>query len=537
VKKTSRREFLLTGAAAVVFSAALFRAAQGWMKDAGQMLGFGLTRPLEGPLTPPSDAAIDPSAHTLSRLTFGPVPGDYARISAMGVDAFIEEQLAPESVEDSLCDRAVARFRDVWGEPIVEHYDEEEEILAPILRRLTTLRAVYSRRQLFEVMCEFWSDHFNIDHGKGDCRWSKPHDDVDVIRAHALGNFRDMLRASALSPAMLWYLDGQANALKKPGDKPNENYARELMELHTLGVHGGYSQDDVMEVARCLTGWTVRSKKEARITAQVANPKEAAKTVGNFLSDCFNGEIPKLRKGNHPAGNKSPVSMPGDVQFVKEAHDDAAKRVLGHEIPAGLGAGDIDRVIEIVATHPSTARYVAKKLCTRFIADEPPAAAVDTVARAFADSKGDIKTTLRALFATSEFRASAGGKIKRPFHFVVSALRVTNAHTDADKSVLSFLEKMGQAPFRYPTPDGYPLEAAHWHATLLWRWKFALALANNEIKGTRIERIKLQREIGNDVALMATVFNRQPNQTETDAFLKSGDGLALLLAAPAFQRC
>jgi uncharacterized protein (DUF1800 family) len=515
VKKTSRREFLVTGAAAVVFSAALFRAAQGWMKDAGQMLGFGLTRPLDGPLAPPASATIDPVAHTINRLTFGPAPGDYARVAAMGVDAFIEEQLAPEKIEDTLCDRAIARFGDLWNEPLAEGYDEDEEILAPILRRLTTLRAVYSQRQLHEVMCEFWGDHFNIDPGKGECRWSKPHDDLSVVRAHALGNFRDMLRASALSPAMLWYLDGQANALKKPGDKPNENYARELMELHTLGVHGGYSQDDVIEVARCLTGWTVRAKKQARINGQLLNIVKAATRPDEW----------------------KPFNMPGEVFFEKKAHDDGAKRVLGHDIPAGLGAGDIDRVIEIVATHPSTARYLAKRLCTRFISDEPAAAAVDSVARAFADSKGDIKTTLRALFSTAEFRAAPGAKIKRPFHFVVSALRATNAHTNAERPLLSYLEKMGQMPFRFPTPDGYPLEASHWHATLLWRWKFALALANNQIGGTRIERTKLQRQIGSDAAMMATVFNRQPSAVESDAFLKSGDGLALLLAAPQFQKC
>ncbi len=515
MKKTSRREFVVTGAAALVFSAAILRIAQGWIKNAGQMLGFGLSRPLDGPLTPPPNATIDPVAHVLNRLTFGPVPGDYAHVAAAGVDAFIEEQLAPETIDDTLCDRATARFTDLWCEPLGEHYEEDDESLPPILRRVTTLRAIYSRRQLFEVMCEFWSDHFNIDPGKGDCHWSKPGDDRDVIRRHALGNFRDMLRASALSPAMIWYLDGQANAVREPGDKPNENYARELMELHTLGVHGGYTQQDVMEVARCLTGWTLRSKKQDTRRWELLNLKKLAERPHEW----------------------KPFNMRGEVHFEKECHDDNAKRVLGHEIPAGLGAGDIDRVIEIVASHPSTARYLATKLCTRFIADEPPTAAVDSVARAFSDSKGDIKTTLRALFATREFRASAGGKLKRPFHFVVSALRATNAHTDAQLPLLSYLEKMGQAPFRYPTPDGYPLEAGHWHATLLWRWKFALALANNQIGGTRIERTKLQRQIGSDVAMMATVLNRQPGAAESDAFLKSGDGLALLLASPVFQRC
>ncbi len=470
---------------------------------------MGLARPLDGKMTPPADAGIDPVAHVLNRLTFGPTPGEYARVAKLGVEAFIEEQLKPESIENGLCNRATARFCDVWGEPLYEHYDEDEETLPPILRRMSILRAVYSNQQLFEVMCEFWSDHFNIDPGKGDCRWSKPADDRDVIRKHALGNFRDMLRASALSPAMLCYLDGQANEKRKQEDKPNENYARELMELHTLGVHGGYTQNDVMEVARCLTGWTIRSKKK----------------VGGFF------------RKNRKDGDWRIFNELGEVYFQPEAHDGGAKKVLGHEIPAGLGEGDVDRVINIVATHSSTSRFIATKLCKRFIADEPAESAVAAVATAFTSSKGDIKTTLLTLFATPEFHASAGVKLKRPFHYIVSALRVTNAQTDGDKSLLQFLEKMGQAPFRYPTPDGYPLEASHWHATLLWRWKFALALANNRISGTRIERVKLQRQLGGDTALMSTLLNRLPTADESDAFLKSGDGLALLLASPGFQRC
>ncbi len=499
----SRREFIITGASALALSGAIFQTMQGLLGDVRQYTGAGLKRPLDGSLTPPANANLDPVAHALNRWTFGPGPGDYARIAALGVDGFIEEQLAPEKIDDALCDRATARFAEAWWEPVGEAYEEDDETLTPVLRRVALLRATYSQRQLFEVMCEFWSDHFNIDPGKGDARYTKIADDQEVIRKHALGNFRDMLRASALSPAMLWYLDGRANVKRTSEEKPNENYARELMELHTLGVHGGYTQQDVMEVARCLTGWTILAKK----------------------NDGFSGKL------------LSPFKDRGKVVFRKDAHDNAAKRVLGHDIPAGLGEGDLDRVIDIVAAHPSTAQFVATKLCARFIADEPPAVAVGATARAFADSRGDIKTTLRALFATPEFRASTGAKLKRPFHFVVSALRATNAELSDEKRTLSFLDKMGHTPFRYPTPDGYPQESAHWLATLLWRWKFAVALANNRIKGARIEREKLRRELGGDVAIMATLLNRQPTPEESDAFLKSGDGLALMLASPAFQRC
>ncbi|MEO6789009.1 MAG: DUF1800 domain-containing protein [Chthoniobacteraceae bacterium] len=503
MKKSTRREFIAASAGAIAFSAAIFRSTQGVLTQMGQLAGVGVERPLDGRLTPPSARDIDPVSHVLSRLTFGPGPGDHARVTAMGVQAFIEEQLAPEKMDDSLCDRATARFCDVGYEPLGEHYDEAAEALPPILRRVTLLRAIYSERQLFEVMCEFWSDHFNIDPGKGDCRWTKPTDDAEVIRKHALGNFREMLHASALSPAMLWYLDGRANVKRSAGEKPNENYARELMELHTLGVHGGYSQQDVMEVARCLTGWTIHARK----------------------SDGYSGAL------------RSPLTDRAAVFFRREAHDDGAKRVLGQDIPAGLGKGDLDRVIEIVGGHPSTAQFIAHKLCVRFIADAPPVSAVDAVASAFTASKGDIRTTLRALFATPEFSASAGMKFKRPFHFIVSALRATNASTSADRPLLAYLERMGQMPFRWPTPDGYPAAAANWRATLLWRWNFALALANNQIGGTSIQRARLQARIGSDVALMATLLGRQPRAEESEAWLKSGDGLALMIASPAFQRC
>lgn len=499
----NRREFIIAGAGALALSAAIFRSVQGWLGDAAQMVGVGARRPLEGALTPPSSAGIDQMAHALNRLTFGPVPGEHARVSALGWERFLEEQLNPDLIDDALCERVTARFSEPWQEKTGELYEEDEDALAQALRRVTILRAVFSKRQLFEVMCEFWSDHFNIDPSKGDARYTKIADDSEVVRRHALGNFRDLLRASALSPAMLWYLDGRANVKRSPAEKPNENYARELMELHTLGVRGGYTQEDVMEVARCLSGWTVLARK----------------------NDGYSGNL------------YSPLKPRGEAVFRPDAHDNGAKRVLGQEIPAGLGEGDLDRVIGIVAEHPSTAQYIATKLCTRFIADAPPASAVEAVAGAFVTSKGDIKTVLRALFATPAFQSSTGAKFKRPFHFVVSALRATNAMTDGARPLMSYLERMGHVPFRWPTPDGYPMEGEHWHATLLWRWKFALALANNRINGTRIERAALQRAIGSDYALMASVLNRQASTEEKEAALQSGDGLALLLASPAFQRC
>jgi uncharacterized protein (DUF1800 family) len=520
--KISRRAFLAIGTGAVAGSVAGCGKPGGIRDGIRRFVGKPTASPLDGPLTAPAAEGIDDVSHVLGRLTFGARPGDYARVSAIGAKNFIEEQLAHSKLPDTICERVIRHEFESLAEPesrlfprkadgkdplvalfpamkdrgarVGDLYELKEKVLLNDLTRATVLRAVLSERQLYEVMVQFWTDHFNIDPSKGECRWLKAADDRDVIRAHALGNFRDMVRASAVSPAMLWYLDGRANRRSSTSEKPNENYARELMELHTLGVHGGYTQQDVMEVARCLTGWTCRDKK-------------------------------KFFKGR--------------VEFHAKDHDDGAKRVLGVDIPAGLGARDLDRVLEIVTSHPNCAQYVAWKLCRRFISDDPPSGAVEPTARAFLDSRGDIPTTLRTLFGTGEFWASEtrGGKFKRPFHFVVSALRAANAETTASSELIEYLQRLGHAPFRYPTPDGYPEEATHWKSTLLWRWNFAAALAENRIQGTRVDLDELRTRLGGDEALLATIFGREPSQAERAAFLEPGAGLALAIAAPAFQRC
>jgi uncharacterized protein (DUF1800 family) len=309
-----------------------------------------------------------------------------------------------------------------------------------------------------------------------------------------------MVRASALSPAMLWYLDGRENRKRDSEDKPNENYARELLELHTLGVHGGYTQQDVMEVARCLTGWTVRAGRG-----------------GAFHFHA------------------------GKVEFDPGLHDDGPKQVLGNRIPAGLGAKDLDRVLEIVSLHPSTANHIATKLCRRFISDEPPRSAIRAVQETFLKSEGDIRATLRALFATEEFRQSRGTKFKRPFNFVASALRATEAEIESvpnrknDGPLYQILRRMGHAPFDYPTPDGYPEEAAPWLGTLLWRWHFALALTEGRIAEARIDAASLRQRAGGDDGMMRSLLGRIPTAEETAAYQESGAGLALALATPAFQ--
>lgn len=436
---------------------------------------------------PPSGDEIDLITHVLNRVTFGPRPEDYARVSAMGVDAFIEEQLHPESIPDTAAQwrREAIPSMNEWGGELYNHHPRQ---LLDDMVRAKILSAVYSRRQLYEVMVDFWTDHFNIASSKGDCRWVKLADDRDVVRTHALGNFRELVRASALSPAMLIYLDGHDNKVRHPDERPNENYARELLELHTLGVHGGYTQQDVMEVARCLSGWTYRNE----------------------------------------------FWRPYRVRFDPDRHDDREKVVLGETIPAGGGADDLERVLDIVCAHPSTARYLASKLCRKFIAPDPGDTTIDAVATAFSASSGDIRTTLRAVFAADEFRERRGSLFKRPGRFVISAIRAVDADTNVDRPIIEALERMGHAPFQYPTPDGYPMEPEPWLGSLLWRWNFAIGHAQGRLNGTTFDAESLLQKFGDRRAVAAHVLGRQPTDEESSV-LQGDVAIALLLASPAFQ--
>jgi len=525
--KVTRRKFVqLGGVAAATAATGCDQLPQALRFDAAH------ATKAKGPFAPPDSAGVDLVSHCLNRLTFGARPGEYARVRAVGgtveeaADAYIEEQLHPERLHDPDGEAAVRGIATL-GLPVELMYEFEEKSLQRDLARSTIQRAIFSRRQLYAVMVQFWTDHFNIDPSKGDCKWLKLWDDREVVRRYALGDpgesgestaerlarrlglgggrterpsfkFPDMVRASALSPAMLWYLDGRQNVKRKEGDRPNENYARELLELHTLGVHGGYTQEDVMEVARCLTGWTVS----------------------------------QVKSGPGPAFN----NRYGDVTFKKWLHDDGRKVVLGEVIPAGEGEKDLDHVLRIISLHASTANHIATKLCRRFIADEPPVDAVETVQAAFLKTGGDIRETLRALFRTAAFREARGAKFKRPFHFIVSALRATDARTDGDKPIYDYMLRMGHAPFNYPTPDGYPDEAGPWMGTLLWRWNFALALSENRVdKQTRIHPEGLRRRAGGGEAFLAHLFGRRPTAAELQAATESGNDIALGLASPAFQ--
>lgn len=475
-----------------------------------QMLGEAVPAHLHAP----ANAEIAPEFHLLSRAAFGPWPGDVQRVKEMGREAWIEEQLAPDSLSDTACDLRAERFESLYFSA-GDAYDFRKPVLREELTRHALLRAVYSRRQLFEVMVEFWTDHLNIDLEKGDCIYLKPSDDREVIRAHALGNFHELIRASATSPAMLVYLDGRTNKVVKGKDgrpgKPNENYARELMELHTLGVHGGYTQDDVREAARCLSGWTFDSRRVFAINQ----------------SEAF---------------------------FKPNWHDEGEKRVLGNLIPAGGGRQDLERLVEIVCSHPSTANFIALKLCRHFVSSTPPEALVQRVASEFTRTRGDIKSLLRVLLKSDEFMASRGQLLKRPFKFMVSALRATAADTQAEKGILEPLQRMGHGLFQYPTPDGYPDEELPWMGTLMWRWNFALALAGGTQSGAHVNLAPLaaalrENDSGPDAARwFAHFIGRKPAPEELAAMSLTKDldkdshasyrqTAGLILASPAFQRC
>jgi hypothetical protein len=388
--------------------------------------------------------APDPLVHLVNRVTFGVSPRDLERARQLGFKGFVEEQLHPEGIDDSEVEERVRAGFPTVGLDQVPLERHDRLLVASELKAATVLRAVASRRQLFEMMVDFWSNHFNVHHLDGPVAYFKTVEDREVIRRHALGRFRDLLGGSARSPAMIVYLDNFTNVKSSP----NENYARELLELHTLGVDGGYTHEDIEEVARAFTGWTL-----SRI-----------------------GNVGRRRNQFH---------------FDSHQHDDGARTVLGTGIPAGLGVGHGERVLDLLAAHPSCARFLATKLCRRFVCDDPPAALVDRVAATFTATGGDIREVMRVVLLSDEFRASADQKLKRPLEVVASALRTLEARISpaGARTLLDVLQVMGQLPFDWPPPNGYPDVAEAWGNTngLLDRWNLALALGSGGLPGVEVD--------------------------------------------------
>jgi uncharacterized protein (DUF1800 family) len=370
------------------------------------------------------------------------------------------------------------------------------------LQQSKIIRAVYSERQLQEVMTDFWFNHFNVYIQKGADRILTTAYEREVIRPKVFGKFGDLLKATAQSPAMLFYLDNWTSAAPnaKADDREeqmqkmlkriaegrrlreqqgtaadaaeyekrraqmeqnlerlkaarrnrgiNENYAREIMELHTLGVDGGYTQKDVQEVARCFTGWTIRQPR-----------------------------------------------LGGDFTFNPAFHDDGEKVVLGQKIPAGGGINDGLKVIEILSRHPATAKFVSTKLARKFVSDQPPTALVERMTATFRKTDGDIREVLRTMFNSSEFWSAESyrAKIKTPFEMTVSAVRALNADTNGNPQFHKWLTQMGEGLFLAQPPTGYADTAEQWVNTgaLLDRMNFALALSGNRIPGTRVNLAQL----------------------------------------------
>jgi uncharacterized protein (DUF1800 family) len=424
------------------------------------------------------------------------------------------------------------------------------------------LRATYSERQLDEVMTDFWFNHFNVYIGKGADRFLITEYERDVIRPHALGKFQDLLLATAKSPAMLWYLDNwqsvgphseaamgggwrrmqarrgfgnrRLGQMRFPNDMPrpqqnaqqknkaprglNENYAREVMELHTLGVNGGYTQKDVTELARVLTGWTIEEP----------------------------------RRG-------------GAYKFNDRTHEPGDKLVLGKKFREH-GEKEGEDALKMLAHEPATARFISTKLAMRFVSDNPPTALVDRMAETFLKSDGDIKSVLRTMFQSPEFWAPEAyrAKVKTPFEFVVSSLRATGAQVDSSAALIQQLNKMGEPLYGAQPPTGYSMKAETWvnSSALLNRMNYALALGTGKLPGVQSD---LQQVLGTDPTLDAqelqakfessllngelskqthdTIASRMDDPTVTERKLddaprpaRVGVIAGLILGSPEFQR-
>ncbi len=439
---------------------------------------------------------------TLRRITFGPRIEEIERAKTIGLDNFIDEQLSPDSIDDSAMNAHLQEFETFSMTPT--ELFELEQRGRPIfeLKRATILRAVYSKRQLYELMVDFWSNHFNVYVRKNQVGLLKLADDQQTIRPHALGYFQDMLSASAHSPAMLVYLDNaQSNR-----SHPNENYARELLELHTLGVDGGYTHDDILEVARILTGWSVSGPRD---------------------------------------------EDPGYFRFRQRAHDSDEKLILGHEFPAGSGIEEGEQLLAILAEHPSTATFVSSKLVRRFVADEPPASLVTKAAQTFSQTQGNIQQVMKTILHSDEFKASLGTKFKRPFEYLVSTLRMTNAEAQVDRVTGFLLTQMGQPLFHWSPPNGYPDYASAWSTTngMLSRWNYALALTFDFVRDAKINWNEIvgaptsNQEALDTISarLLGSTLNEDANQivlelaNQLTADMAAPAIGALLMASPFFQ--
>ena len=503
-KKISRRDFLklnLTAFAALALYTPPHWAALQPAAAAARVTAARVPELAQAGLAAPASGSHY-SAQTLlaaNRLTFGPRLEDLDWIESNGVDAFIDQQLAFEAINDlEMAPRleGLNTLQQAAGaEPLVNAGDALSQ-----LQQATLLRAVYSQRQLFELTADFWNNHFNINARLISDPVLKTLFDRDVVRKYALGNFRDLLGSSAHHPAVI----GNYTVNTRFDMSHNEYFARELLENQTIGLNSGYSEKDVAEITRAFTGW----------------------------SAVF------------AAGNK-PV-LPS-FNFITSEHDFGQKVVLGQKLPPndnGDGEKDGEFVLDLLANSPACATFISSKLAQRFVADNPPSSVVQLGASAFQSTHGDIRATLGAILHSAEFKNSTGQKVKRPFEYLVSVLRILNAKTDGGVSLQGYIQKMGQPLFTWDKPGGFPDSADAWMNTqnMMARWNFARAVVNNSISGTQVDLSKVIALPGNMITNMAQSFLGHPIPADMAAALlpiadaKNAPMLAaLLFGSPLFQ--
>ncbi len=454
------------------------------------------------------------------------------------------------------------------------------------------VRAVHSERQLEEVMTDFWFNHFNVFFAKGADRWLVSDYEREAIRPHVFSRFEDLLVATASHPAMLVYLDNWQNvapdSVRPPDPRRdrarawrdatpaerrgylerrglssaeiaqveeavrrvagrtggiNENYARELLELHTLGVDGGYTQEDVVEVARVFTGWTITRPGEARLRALLA-PGTPRRLTGRRAAD-------EAGPGGRAMSPELAEATEIHFRFRPELHDPGPKSVLGMRL-AGGGMEDGLELLAALAAHPSTARHIATKLAAAFAADDPPEALVDELTRTFLDTDGDLREVTRALFTSEHFLDPArhGAKLKSPFELVASALRTTRVEVRPAPRLLEQLRAMGHLPYMSNAPTGYPESAEEWTSSgaVLQRLEFGLALAEGRLLGPARPAAPALTD-GNVTALVAALLPgiEAPELEATiEADLaahpasrheaRQARAMGLILGSPQFQR-
>jgi uncharacterized protein (DUF1800 family) len=482
------------------------------------------------------------AAHLLSRFTYGATPGEVDAVVKMGLENWFQQQLSgtlpdyqlnerltdydainmsnsevcksypPGFVIVSLAIKDSVISKDSVGRA-VNKKDYNDQIQAYMQKKgfksdqdlykqfidQNILRAVYSNNQLQEVVTDFWFNHFNVSFTKGECAQFIPAYERDVMRPNALGKFDSLLLATARSPAMLYFLDNFTSvgapvappspAQTKPASAPaagadttkktqpvknltglNENYAREVMELHTLGVDGGYTQQDVTQAARVFTGWTIYPISDVAYGSAM---KGLVAKIGekNLASQGFVHE--------------------GDFLFTPTRHDKGEKIVLGHHFAANGGYQEGVDLLEILAHHPSTARFIARKLAVRFISDNPPQSIIDKMARSFTAHDGDIREVLLTMASSREFwdRQALREKTKSPFELAISAVRSLNADIKDPYQLYNWITRMGQRVYYYQAPTGFPDKGQYWINTgaLLSRMNFSLALASQRITGIKVD--------------------------------------------------